>query len=282
MPRTVKISSLILVAYACRLGIMSNPYRVVDIKRNEFEVFPDFVTPKATTEKEVKRRHREGPSMPGWRAQHLGILRATKMLEIIPTTDHKTLRYLTNSLACSFIGAAGYDLFPDETVSEASEVAKAKMRKPVWMPRFDTEDPEQRPTAIQLLDDTISLMAHATIMAKKLPRLRKTNPELARNEIIQHGRILGTIGYRLACWDIADEISYNGANLSNTAVQHLGRERILRQFSLTTTLAADLEMRPSIRQLAHPFSPVVVHDQLSGIAGVVTALEATKDLVLPS
>ena len=278
----MKTSSLTSTISERKLGGMSNPHRVVDIKRNEFEAFPDFVTPKAVTEKEVKRRHREGAGMPGMRAQHLGILRATKMLEIVPATDLKTLGFLTSFLADLFIGAAKYDLFPDETAGQTPEPAQAKMRKPVWIPRFDTEDPEQRPTAIQLLDDTLDLMRHAAIMAKKLPKIRKSNPELARNETIQHGRIIGAIGYRLACWDIADEISYNGANLTNTTVQHLARERVLAEVSRTTTLATELEVVPSVRQLAGTFSPAVVYGQRSGMLGAVTAFESTRDLVLPS
>ncbi len=261
---------------------MSNPHRVVDIKRSEFEVFPDFVTPKATSEKEVKRRHREGAGMPGMRSQHLGIVRATKMLELVPATDLKTLHFLTGNLACAFIGSAHYDLFPEETAGEQPEPAKARTRKPVRLPRFDTEDPEQRPTAIQLLDDALDLMRHAAIMAKGLPKLRKTNPELARNETIQHGRILGAIGYRLACVDIADDISYNGSNLSNTAVQHEVRERVLDQISQTSALAADLEIVPSIRQYAHRLAPMAVYDQLSGIRGVVQAHNATEHLAMPS
>ncbi len=261
---------------------MSNPYRVVDIYRNEFEVFPDFVTPRASSDQEIRRRMREGKGMPGIRSEYTGLLRMAKILELAPSTDHKTLRFLTNHLGSACIGAAGYDLFVDETNRTIPQPNEARTRKPVRMPRYDLDDPEQRPTAIQLLDETVQILRNAAAGAKRLPKLQKTNPDLARSSIIHHGRTIGAIGYRLACWSIADELAYEGHELSNHAAQHVVREHVMAQKSYAKSLASAIEVTPSIRQLAHPYSPMDVYAHTCGIEIVKNLLKATEDLTIPS
>lgn len=264
---------------------MSNPFKVIDIERNLFKGHRAFILPKTTNEPEMWLRRELGPGSGARRAEHLGLLRFMNMLKIIPVTEIRTLKLLTQYGSKSLIGAGTLGLFPDETAGLESDSDGARMRKPAGLPDLksrDIWDPSQRPTSNDIIDLTIDKLGVAAAMAEGLIDYGSKSADEIRQRTIDLGRLEAGIGMDLACWQLADQLAYGDSFPSGFDTMHLAREQGIAQKKGAVALAGQMQVIPTVRGWAVPYGGTLEPMYTAGIPALSHALQATAHLNVPA
>ena len=259
---------------------MSNYHKVVMFPVSMFEDYEHFVTPRAITEEEIARRRAQAPGTVGRESEYNALLRAATFLRQLPVTDLKAHRAATDALSNMLIGSAAQGLFPEETMGEVPDSHDARGYKPVWLEDLTSDDPEQRPTGIDVLDRNVARLEQAAGIAGRLITPAGMTEEEVRDLTIKLARLEGRVGIGLSAYPIADQISYEGVDLSNFDVMHLVRERALQQQVKAVNLTEQLGIIPTIRHFAHDYSPAVVHLESAGLPAVSAGLHNTSNFVM--
>lgn len=212
-----------------------------------------YVTPKARDAAEIARRQ-----APGRRSGMLIVEEQTKGLEVVTTGFKQTnnpqeFREWASAVKHAAIGTALY-LLGDPTGETAQRYTR--------LPQLAATEPEHRPTASQIRQDTTRTFETSTMYSyNQLAALacgatwnERKKIELATAKTLIHAAFLAE------CVEIADTTSDPDCALSNRETQLWVRDRSLALVHDTVSLGLEHGTIPSVAQLApgNPYSDLVV------------------------
>jgi hypothetical protein len=254
----VKKFSLLFAVHAGKLVFMNNtqrPPRDFDLPTKHLELRPSglyfarkghYVPPKSRDSTEIDRLH----SLPrGTKLAELQLKGVQVMRSIFENLEigDESLGFATKLLSASGLNTAWYGFAQNSSV----------MRRRLKLPKFDHEDPEQRPSGLMIRGEIVGSLGTAAIYGQlvidslKIPRKN----EQARTDL---GRKIGNISLAASCLSVGDFFGYETEHMSPFAIQHQARLLGFKSLSDARTLGDAIGVAPSIAQLADPDSPLAV------------------------
>ena len=227
-------------------------YRDFDLPVAHLSSNRDYIPPKTHDTTEMARRRELNPGTLRYEMQERGLVVARTILNEL--TEEEARMFASEILAKALLNSSWYSYAQRRT-----DVMRRRLKLPIMLH-------DRNRDAGLLYDDTKSMMSRVCDYASQLVLAHEFMPE--RVNVRQHdvGRVMGNVGLRLGVYSPVVRGAFPPAKrndedlpLNDWDMQETVRNIAMQTLTDARMLAGQMQVHPSVAQLADPYSPLSVH-----------------------
>ena len=227
-------------------------YRDFDLPVAHLSSNRDYIPPKTHDVAEQARRRDLNPGTLRYEMQKRGLVVARTILQEL--SEEEARMYASDMLAKAALNSAWYSYAQRRT-----DVMRRRLKLPIMLH-------DRNRDASLLYEDTLAMLARSVDYAGQLVVAHEYMPE--RVDVRQHdvGRIMGNVGLRLGVYSPVvrgafPPVKRNDEDLplNDWDMQETVRNIAMQTLTDARMLAGQMQVHPSVAQLADPYSPLSVH-----------------------
>ena len=241
-------------------------YRDFDLPVAHLSSNRDYVPPKTHDAAELARRRDLTPGTLRYEMQERGLVVARTILQEL--TEEEARMFASDMLAKALLNSAWYSYAQRRT-----DVMRRRLRLPIMLH-------DRNRDAELLYADSVDMVHKVALAAGQVTIAHECIPEKVDARQHDVGRAMGNAGLRLACFAPVAKGEFPGsyrtdedAPLNDWDMQEQVRTIAMDTLTDARMMAGQMQVHPSVAQLADPYSPLSVHWYRNAPGAAQTAVQ---------